>query len=775
MTEEYCEKYIEEQKAKEWLETRVQKEIDAREMVEAHEKALRPRLDKLKEKLRATEDALAWQSGIVDSLTSHFIWQFVKGLPNFITFGFSQKLRNFETALLNSRSIYDFEVGKIEPAIPVQSKAVFRAERERCLRAFLEEGHLEFSHSDTPKVSVILVLYNQAELTLQCLTSLVSALSRIEGEVIIIDNASSDQTPEMMKRVSGVRYLPMGENLHFLRAANIGAAEARGEHLLFLNNDAWLDETAIELALKDFEAAPDVIGAVGGMILGVNDLLQEAGSIIWRDGGCAGYGRGDLPSRSKYKFKRVTDYVSGAFLMTPRTLWHELGGFDELFTPAYYEEVDYCVRLQKIGRRVVYNPKIIIHHFEFGSSDNRNAVQLQKQNREKFVEKNSEFLKGKLQPDLSLINEAALVHKGPRVLFVDDRVPIPSLGAGFPRANFLVNALNGLGCHVTIAPLNFSDERFNEAELKSISDEIEINYEINRQTVAAFLQDQGHFYDILWVSRPHNMEFLKPILKAEGTPFRVIYDAEALFSVREAIAKAPEDWEALHKKGPTSKELYLADEVDLVVCVSENDAESFKAVGQETEVIGHALDLPVSSAGFTDRTGLLFCGNLRELGSPNVDSIQYFLREVWPLVEAAHTGINFTIVGRCNSILQNEFGDLPNVRFAGLVDDLNDVFNQHRLFIAPTRFAAGIPFKVEESAARGLPVVCSQILARQLNWSEDALATADVNSPSEFANLVIRAYQSFEYWSELRDMALEEVSKSSTKSIRRKLAALLES
>jgi GT2 family glycosyltransferase len=67
-------------------------------------------------------------------------------------------------------------------------------------------------------------------------------------------------------------------------------------------------------------------------------------------------------------FRRDVDYCSGAFLLTPRVLWNSLGGFDETFRPAYYEETDYCMRLWQRGYRVVYEPGAALLHYEFASS-----------------------------------------------------------------------------------------------------------------------------------------------------------------------------------------------------------------------------------------------------------------------------------------------------------------------------------------------------------------------------------------------------------------------
>src|SRR5207244_8292943 len=128
--------------------------------------------------------------------------------------------------------------------------------------------------------------------------------------------------------------------------------------------------------LRVIRSAPD-IGAVGGRQVFLDGTLQEAGSIVWRDGSCLGYGRGDDPFAPMYMFRRDVDYCSAAFLLTPRRVWEKLGGFDEAFQPAYYEDSDYCARLWERGLRVVYEPRAMILHYEFGSSNMPNAIDLQ--------------------------------------------------------------------------------------------------------------------------------------------------------------------------------------------------------------------------------------------------------------------------------------------------------------------------------------------------------------------------------------------------------------
>jgi len=123
------------------------------------------------------------------------------------------------------------------------------------LRLFLTSSEfLELPQSDNPEVSVILVLFNRAELTLACLRSILENHSD-RMEIIIVDNASQDETPLLLDRLRGARIIRNKENKNFLLAVNEAAREARGEYLLLLNNDAQLLPGSLHAALRTIRSA----------------------------------------------------------------------------------------------------------------------------------------------------------------------------------------------------------------------------------------------------------------------------------------------------------------------------------------------------------------------------------------------------------------------------------------------------------------------------------------------------------------------------------------
>jgi GT2 family glycosyltransferase len=126
-----------------------------------------------------------------------------------------------------------------------------------------------------------------------------------------------------------------------------------------------------------------------------NGLLQEAGGIIFRDGSGWNFGRGDVPTRAAYQQACEVDYCSAASLLVRRDLFERLGGLDLRYAPAYYEDVDLCFGIRRLGYRVMYCPGSVVIHFEGitnGTDTGSGFKRYQVLNRGKFVSKWREAL-----------------------------------------------------------------------------------------------------------------------------------------------------------------------------------------------------------------------------------------------------------------------------------------------------------------------------------------------------------------------------------------------
>ena len=244
----------------------------------------------------------------------------------------------------------------------------------------------------SPAVSIIIPCHNGVALTQSCLATLEDTLpSSLPVEVIVVDDASTDGTRAMLgrwaKRHRRLRVLRNSRNLGFLRSCNRAARTARGEMLVLLNNDTQPSRGWLTALLRTFDDHVDA-GAVGGKLIFPDGTLQEAGSVVFRDGSAANFGRGDRnPDHPLFNHVREVDYCSAALLATPRRVFLELDGFDSRYVPAYYEDTDYCFKLHDKGYRVYYQPAARVVHRE-GASCGTDLTQGPKRyqviNREKF-------------------------------------------------------------------------------------------------------------------------------------------------------------------------------------------------------------------------------------------------------------------------------------------------------------------------------------------------------------------------------------------------------
>lgn len=251
-------------------------------------------------------------------------------------------------------------------------------------------GEIKVTTCLAPLVSIIVPVFNEIRMTLECLTSVVRYTGgRIPYELILADDASTDETQSVLEKLANIVYLRNATNLNFLRNCNNAARSARGKYILFLNNDVQVTEGWLDALVATF-AEHESVGAVGPKILYPNGRLQEAGVTLNRDGTATLVGLGDDPNLPRYNYAREVDYCSGAALILETERFRALGGFSEELAPAYYEDSDLCLKLRNSGLRIIYNPAAVVaHHMSrttagFDSGFKGRCVAI---NRQKLLEK----------------------------------------------------------------------------------------------------------------------------------------------------------------------------------------------------------------------------------------------------------------------------------------------------------------------------------------------------------------------------------------------------
>jgi GT2 family glycosyltransferase/glycosyltransferase involved in cell wall biosynthesis/polysaccharide pyruvyl transferase WcaK-like protein len=222
--------------------------------------------------------------------------------------------------------------------------------------------------SEAVDVSIIIPVHNKWAFTRDCLVSVEKAIqgSGLNCEVILADDASSDETLTAADIFPGLRVVRQEQSLGFLRNCNAAAAEARGEALVFLNNDTIVLPGWITAMVRIMRQEPSV-GIVGSKLLYPDGSIQEIGAILFTDSSAGNIGRGKPRYDPLFSFDREVDYVTGASILVQRSLWEELGGFDELYAPAYCEDSDLAMAARDRGLRVICAAGSEVVHFEHGT------------------------------------------------------------------------------------------------------------------------------------------------------------------------------------------------------------------------------------------------------------------------------------------------------------------------------------------------------------------------------------------------------------------------
>ena len=245
--------------------------------------------------------------------------------------------------------------------------------------------------------------------------------------------------------------------------------------------------------------------------------MQEAGSIIWKDGSSYGVGR-DLPGDAvSLRFRRRVEYCSALNLLVRRDLFNELGGLDEEYFPAYYEDVDFCLRIAERGKIVLYEPRSVVRHLESRSSTQRYKEYLCLTHRRRLLERWPEVFAADTHAepiDADSVEEAIHLAMGspPRVLVIDDRLPDSRLGSGYSRMFDVVREIAVAGYRVSIYPTI------------GIIDDPDVlgafGVGVVTEPLAEHLARRSARYEVVIISRPHNYERLRVCWSASCSPRR---------------------------------------------------------------------------------------------------------------------------------------------------------------------------------------------------------------------------------------------------------------
>lgn len=631
-----------------------------------------------------------------------------------------------------------------------QLQPVPRAQRAALyLPAVSAEAPAQVPFSPTPRASLIIPVYNHLDHTLGCLRALAAHPPKTPVEIIVVDDGSSDGTAAALAGIDGLRYHRRASNGGFIAACNDGASLARGEYLVFLNNDTVPQPDWLDRLLETFAQYPDT-GLAGAQLIYPDGRLQEAGGLVFADGSGWNYGRFEAPDAPRHAFVRETDYCSGAALAVPREVFTRLGGFDARYAPAYFEDTDLAFAVRAAGLAVRYQPAARVVHLEgvTGGTDVRQGPKAyQVRNQGIFADKWRADLARQPAPG-SCATTAATAYCDNTVLVVDAFTPRPDRDSASLRLVNLMRMLREEGAHVVFLPADRGHGGRYTRELQQLG--VEVWYAPYAQGLPAWLREHGPRFDSVLVCRHYVMRELLPLLRRHAPQARVVFDTVDLHYLREQrgaeLANDPARVRAAQRTRQLELDVIARSDATLVVSDVERDLLALEAPQARVELLSNLHRMGGEGLPFEQRRDLMFVGGFRH--PPNVDAACWFVDDVWPLLRERAPDLQFHCIGGDVPAVVQALSLRPGVTVHGHVPDLTPLLAGVRLTVAPLRYGAGVKGKVNQPMAHGQPVVATScaIEGMHLRPGEDVLVADDA---AGFAAAVLRAYHDPVLWRQL--------------------------
>ena len=614
--------------------------------------------------------------------------------------------------------------------------------------------------SERPLASIVIPVYNQCRHTLACLRALAAHPPAAACEVLVIDDGSSDETAQWLPQVEGLRYHVRERNGGFIAACNDGLRLARGDYVVLLNNDTVPQPGWLDALLDTFASVPDA-GLVGAQLLYPDGRLQESGGVVFADGSCWSYGRFESAEDPRYASLRDADYCSGAALAIPRALFAGLGGFDTRYAPAYYEDTDLAFQVRASGRRVLVQPASRVVHDEGtsnGTDTNSGVKAWQVRNRQVFADKWRDALARQLP--VGSVPSPARLHRGQRqVLIVDEVVPQPDRDSASLRQFNLIRMLLAGGAHVVFLPTRGLHGGAATEALQALG--VEVWHAPFLGGVGSWLREHGRRFRVVMPVRHHVARECLPLLRRHVPQARIVFDTVDLHYLRERrgaeLAGDPRLLRAAERTRTSELAVMAATDVTLLVSAAEKEQLAVDAPRIEVELLSNLHEVAGHGRDWAQRHDLVFVGGFRH--PPNLDAMQWFIGEVFPLVRARLPDIRFHCIGAdVPDGLQALAATRPGVQVHGYVPDVVPWMEGCRIAVAPLRFGAGVKGKVNLSMAHGQPVVATAcaVEGMYLHDGQDVLVADDTEA---FADAVVRLHDDAALWRQLSGNGLRNIAR----------------
>ncbi|WP_019467089.1 glycosyltransferase [Dyella japonica] len=610
--------------------------------------------------------------------------------------------------------------------------------------------------NDQPLVSVVIPIHGKLAYTLACLRSIARHAPKASFEVIVVDDASPDDSAERLGQIHGLRLLKNERNLGFVGSCNVGAVAARGEFLLFLNNDTQVMAHWLDGLLGCFADREDC-GIAGSRLVYPDGRLQEAGGLVFADGTCWTTGRFEQRDAPAWRYRRETDYVSGASLMIRREVFERIGGFDQRYAPAYYEDTDLAFAVRKRGLKVYYEPSSTIIHCEgisAGTDLHAGMKRHQVTNQATFVAKWAEALRAQPPEGTSLMRAMRWSRRG-RILVVDSMTPEPTRDSGSLRLSAMLRLLDEQGWSVSFLP---DDGRASDDEIRALG---AIGTEVLCKPWVSdlphWLRAHGHELHAVMLCRHTVAGQYAALVRKLAPKARLLFDTVDLHFLREQRAAELSGNASMARQAQASRksELALIEQSDVTFVVSSHEKALLAQATPQARVIllSNIHEIHGCKTGWAQRKDLVFIGGHGH--PPNADAMRWMSQDILPRLRERHPQMCIHVLGDVTDALRQEL-TTPGLELHGRVPDLAPWLETSMASLAPLRFGAGVKGKINMAMSYGVPVIATSIAAEgmRLTDGEDALIA---NNAADFVDAVDRLLLDEVLWGRLSQRGLENV------------------
>jgi len=608
------------------------------------------------------------------------------------------------------------------------------------------------------KVSVLIPQRGRPGLTLRAVQAARGSTYRGELEVLVFDDGS-DGGPGPVADLAGIRLLGSPRSVGFGAASNRLAAAATGDLLLLLNNDTYLTPSALSLLVDRLLAEAPPPTAVCPQFRTFDGGVLELGAFLGPSGEAWQLFRGQTPPASMLHGPFVCHYGSAACLLLRRQDFLELGGFDDRFAPAYYEDTDLCLRLRDRGGRVVVEPAAVVYHRESGTTGRDPAAPSKRylvRNRGRFAQRWVSQLRELPPLDFATALRHRLSPQGEAlVLFVLPELLRRDRAGGDARVWREIEALASEGLSIALWAEHLTDcERYgpllSDRGVAWFGYEKASRWSLDRApTHLSTLQDllRLGIWDVVLAWSLDAIERFGPLVREHAPTTPLVADS-AVLMYRQlerglgVTARLPATLEVTRER-----EMAAYAQADAVLASSTADAEAMRVdLPPSTEVLAFDVGAYPTVAG----NGHQIAGTLSFLGNflhpPNVDAIEWWLAAVAPELErACGRRLALRVIGSWADTALQHHAAREDLEIVGWVPTLEEELSHCRVFVAPLRYGAGTKDKISMAMRFGIPTVTTSIGAESM--PADLAAALEVHDePRGFATKVAELMTNDSLW-----------------------------